>query len=177
MEKKICSYCNNELSLEDTSCPKCLTAYEKDPVNLRDQKVVLYKNNRNYVTGIIGGLIGGLIASIPWYFIEVYTGIISAYLAFVIAYGVKYGYKLCHGKLDKVYPLAVSIIPFIVVLLLEFVFIPMHYFNQENISYSFSLVMYIMTQGTSLFWLAVTLLFTFLGTRQVVNEAKAESID
>ena len=177
MEKKICPYCHNELKDNEVSCPKCLTAFTEKDSSEKDKKVVLYKRKGNYLTGIIGGLLGGFIASIPWFIIEVFTSIISAYLAFVIAYGVSYGYKLFNGKLDKVYPNVVRIIPFIVVLVLEFVFIPMYFFNQQNIEYSFEYVLEIMMQGEQLLWLGITLLFTFLGTKEIVKKAFSEIIE
>ena len=177
MEKKICSYCNNELKPNEVSCPKCLTAYtEKDP-NERDKKVVLYKRKGNVLTGIIGGLLGGFIASIPWFIVETFTGIISAYLAFVIAYGVSYGYKLFNGRLNQVYPNVVRIVPFIVVLVLEFVIIPMYIFSTVDYAYSFEEVFKLLTEDGQLLWLGITLLFTYLGTNEVVKKAASEIVE
>ena len=94
------------------------------------------KENKNYVTGIIGALIGGFIATIPWIIVYVYLNMMFSLLAILIAMGALKGYQIFKGKVDKKLPIIIVIVSLICITVSTLIVIPGLLLAKEGLTLS-----------------------------------------
>lgn len=134
------------------------------------------KNEKSYVTGIIGALIGALIGTIPWILVYIYGNMLLSLLALIIGYCSFYGYKLLNGKLDKKTPWIIVTTSLIAITIAALVIIPLWLLKNEGFTvtlnnlqmiYNFSEI-----RNAILRDYAISILFTILGISGVVKTIK-----
>lgn len=139
------------------------------------------KNNKSYLTGILGGLVGGFIASVPWILMYVYGKMILSLLAIIIAMGALKGYQLCKGKVNKSLPLIITIISLICVTVSTLVIIPVLLIEKQGANVSIDTLKFLYSYGD--FTTAImkdyiiSVLFTFLGISGVISNIKKQLND
>lgn len=130
---------------------------------------------RNYTKGIIGAFIGGLIASIPWILLYIYGGMMSSYFAFIIGIGALKGYQY-KGLTDRNLGKFITIVSLIIITLVTFIIIPLISLVEYGAASVNNLItLYSFSPFTSLIMknYAVSVIFTILGLRGVMNKLNA----
>ena len=130
---------------------------------------------RNYTKGIIGAFIGGLIASIPWILLYIYGGMMSSYFAFIIGIGALKGYQY-KGLTDRNIGKIITIVSLIIITLVTFIIIPLISLLQfDRATINNLITLYSFSTFTSLIMrnYVVSVIFTLLGLRGVMNRLKA----
>lgn len=94
------------------------------------------KVKNNYTIGIIGSLIGALVGSIPWVLMYIFANMMYAILAIVIVLCSYYGYKITKAKIDKKFPVIISISSFIAITITMFIIIPICMMVQNGVKIS-----------------------------------------
>ena len=130
---------------------------------------------RNYTKGIIGAFIGGIIASIPWILLYIYGGMMSSYFAFIIGIGALKGYQY-KGLTDRNIGKIITIVSLIIITLVTFIIIPLISLVQfDRASINNLITLYSFSPFASLIMrnYVVSVIFTLLGLRGVMNRLNA----
>lgn len=133
---------------------------------------------KDYLKGIIGGVIGGLIASLPWILMYVYGGYLLSILAAIIALGVSFGWQKLKGKVDKKFPIYITVISLLIVVGITSIVIPLLLLQKEGYYVNFSnlkiLYNYSEFRSSIIHDLIISIIFTFLGISGVIHRIKSE---
>jgi len=129
-----------------------------------------------YFRGIIGAIIGAFIASLPWLLMYVYGGWIIALLALPIAIAAEFGYRKMKGEPTKHLALIIAIITVVVVLVQNFLIIPLFLLNKEGLPANLDMLkfLYQNSEFTSAMIKdgAISIFFAILGISGIYKKMK-----
>lgn len=90
-----------------------------------DKEVV--EEKKDNVLGIIGVIVGGIIGATPWLLLYIFLNLVSGLLSAFIPIGALLGYKIFKGKYTKGLKKIIIITSFIIVSIVSIVIIPYYY--------------------------------------------------